>query len=85
MILAVLKKQQFKDNGSDKRKSSISKCQRFDVNDNKERESLEKYENKTEGKTYVIYLFIPNPPYFRKESNYMTDLDERIKSLNHLV
>lgn len=59
-------------------KSNISKCQRKGVNDNKKAQSLNGYEVKDA--KYVFFSF-----YLRKQSNCITDLGQRIGSLNHLV
>lgn len=57
-ISAMLKRRQFKDSESGKTESSISKCQRLDINDNKKRQGLNKYKGKHKCKRYVPFPFI---------------------------
>ena len=61
-----------------------SKCQRLYMHDNKEKKSLDKFkgEGKREDIEYVFLLFIA---LLQKESNRLTDMGKRTKSLNHLV
>ncbi len=84
---AVLKRQQFEDSESEEREPRISKCQRLGVHDDEEGQSLDEYEGEGEGEDvgYVPLPFVtpPSPP--RKESNRLTDMGERTRSLNHLV
>ena len=82
--LAVLKRQRFKDSGSDKMEPRGSKQQRLDLHDNKEEENLDEFEgeNKKEGIGYVPLPFITS---LRKESNHSTNMGKETRSLNHLV
>ena len=81
----MLKRQRFEDNESDETESSVSKCPRLDVYDNKEGQGLEEYEGESEGERYVLFpLIAPHPP-LQRESNRPTDLGEGTRSLNHLV
>ena len=52
--------------------------------DNKERESLDKFEGKSKGEDigYVFFSFIA---LSKKELNSLTNMGKKIKSLNHLV
>lgn len=54
----MLKRQWFEDNESDKTELSISKRQRLDVHNDKERQGLNKYKNESKGKRYVPFPFI---------------------------
>ena len=80
----VLKCQRFKDSGSDKIELRGLKWQRLDLRDNEEEEGLDGFEDEDEEEDigYVFFPFV-NPP--QKESNHPTNVDEGIKSLNHLV
>ena len=81
-----LKRQRFKDSGSDKTEPKSSKRQRLDTHDNEERKILDKFEGEGEGKNtrYVPFPFVANP-LPQKESNHSTDLCKGTRSLNHLV
>ena len=81
---AVLKRQQFKDGGSDEMDPRGSKCQRLDLRDNEEEEGLDKFESEGKEKNigYVPLSFIALP---QKESNRLTDMGKGTRSLNHLV
>ena len=59
----VLKHQQFEDNGSDEMELRDSKCQRLDLHNNEEEESLDKFEAEGEGEGigYVPFLFVTFP------------------------
>ncbi len=61
-----------------------SKRQRLDLRDNKEGESLDKFEDEDEEEDirYIPHLFIVPP---QKKSNCPINRIEEIKSLNHLV
>lgn len=65
--------------------SSLSKCQRFNVHDNKERQGLDEYESKGESKKYIFFPFIAPLLPSQRQSNYLTDLDKGTKSLNYFV
>lgn len=54
--------------------------------DNKEEQSLDDYEGKKEREDleYIILFYITHSPC-RKKLNHSTDMDEEIRSLNHLV
>lgn len=56
-MLAVLKHQQFEDSESDAMEPRLSKCQCTDEYDNKEGQSLNKYES--EGDIYVLLSPFP--------------------------
>ena len=58
-ILAMLKRQQFKNNGSDKKEVRGSKCQHLDECNNKEENGLSEDEGKIKGARYVFPPFIP--------------------------
>ncbi len=60
------------------------KRQRLDVRDNKEGESLDEFESKSEKEDigYVLLPFVAPP---QKVSNRPTDMGEGTRSLNHLV
>ena len=83
-MLAVLKRQQFKDNESDKMEPSGSKRQQLDLRDDEEEESLNEFNDKDKGEGigYVPLLFVTPP---QKESNRPTDMDKGTRSLNNLV
>ncbi len=56
------------------------------VYNDEKRQNLDKYEDESERED-VRYIFLPFVAFlpFRKESNRLIDMGERIKSLNHLV
>ncbi len=83
----MLKRQRFEDSESEEKESRVSKRQRLGVHDNEEGQSLDEYESEGEGEDvgYVPLPFVAPPPPPRKESNRPTDMDEEIRSLNHLV
>ena len=80
----MLKRQQFKDSGSDKMEPRDSKYQQLDLRDDKEEESLDKFEIEGErnGIGYVFFLFVTPP---QKKLNRPIDMGKGTKSLNHLV
>lgn len=81
----MLKRQQSKDNESDETESSVSKCQRLDVYNDKKRQGLDKYKSEGEGKIHIHFLYMAYllpPP---KESNLLINLVEETRSLNHLI
>lgn len=55
---AVLKRQQFECSETNKMESSISKYLRLDVNNNKKKQGLDKYESKDEDKRYIFFLLL---------------------------
>ena len=59
----MLKRQRFKDSGSDKIKSRGSKHQRLDLHNNEKEESVDKFEGEVEEKGigYVLFLFVAPP------------------------
>lgn len=79
-MLAVLKCQHFKGNGSDKTKPKKSKCQYLDKRDNEQENGLDKNEGEIEDTRYVFLLL-----FFQKVSNCLSDLGKRIKNLNNLI
>lgn len=81
---AVLKRQQFKDNGSDKRESRGLKCQQLDAHDNEERKGLDVFEGKCEGED-IGYIPFPFFAPLQKESNRPIDIGKGTRSPNHLV
>ncbi len=54
------------------------------MHDVKEKEGLDKFKSEGEGKDigYIPFPFVALP---QKESNRLTDMDEKIMSLNHLI
>ncbi len=82
--VALLKRQRFKDSGSDVKEPKGSKHQRLDARDNKKGEGLDEFESegKREDIGYVPLLFVTSP---QKESNRPTNMGEGTRSLNHLV
>lgn len=74
----VLKHKQLEDRESDITELRISKRQHVNAYDNKDKQSLDEYED--EGDIYFSLLFFP-----RQESNRLKNLDKRTQSLNHLV
>ena len=91
--LAVLKRQQFGDSGSDETELRRSKRQRLDERDNKEENNLDNEEGngldedecEIESGRYVPPPFVPLPPLSRNMSNRPSDLGEGIKSLKHII
>lgn len=57
------------------------------MNDNKEKQSLDKYEDENKKKyiKYVLFPFVTSLLLPQKESNRSTDMSKGTKSLNHLV
>ena len=82
--LAVLKRQQFKNSESDKAKPRDSKYQWFYIYDNKMKKGLDEFQSKDKGKN-IQYILFPFIAFLQKESNRLTDIDKRIKSLNPLI
>ena len=70
-----------------------SKCQRLDEHDNKEENGLDDEEenvlymeeDKINDGRYVILPFVPLLSLSHKVSYYLSDIDERIKSLKYIV
>lgn len=58
MIVVVLKRQRFEDNKSEKSELKVSKCQCASEHDNKEEQSLDKYEGECKGKD-IEYVPLP--------------------------
>lgn len=81
----MLKRQHFKDNESDKKESRLLKRLQLDVYDNKKKQVLDKYEDNSKGKIYVLFLFVAYLFLPRMESNCLTNQDEATKSLNYLI
>lgn len=56
---AMLKRQQFEDNKSDKTVLRVEKCQHLNKHDDKEWQSLDKYEGECEGEAnrYILLPF----------------------------
>ena len=81
---AMLKRQQFDDNESNETEPRDSKCQQLNVHNDKEEKSLDKFEDEGKGEDikYIPLLFVVFP---QKESNCLTNINKRTKSLNHLV
>ncbi len=81
---AMLKRQRFKDSGSDKTEPRDSKRQWLNAHNDKEGEGLDEFEGEGEGKNigYILFLFVAPP---QNGSNRSTDIGKGIKSLNHLV
>ena len=67
----LLKRQQFKENGSDKTEPKGLKRQRLDERNNEEENSLDENEGKIKGARYVLPLFVLLPPLPQKLSNRM--------------
>ena len=63
-MAAMLKRQQLEDSESDETESRGSKCQRLDMHDNEEGETLDEFEGEGEGENtgYVSLPFVTNPP-----------------------
>ncbi len=80
----MLKRQQFDNNESDKTEPRGSKRQKLDLRDDEKGEGLDEFEGKCKGEDigYVPLPFVAPP---RKESNRLTDMSERPRSLNHIV
>ncbi len=79
---AILKHQLLDDSDSKKRIPRVYKRLRIDKSDNEEQD-LDKYEGEVDG-----YIFLPpTPPLLlsQKESNRLSDLDKRTRSLTHFV
>ena len=74
----MLKCHRFKDSGSDVTEPKASKREQMDKHDNEEGQGLDEYQGKDD-------RYVPLPPCSQKESNRLTHLGKRIKSLNHLV
>ncbi len=83
-IVVVLKRQQFKDSGSDITESRDSKRQWLDARDDEEGEGLDEFEGEGERED-IGYVPLPFIAPLQKESNRPTNMGEGIKSLNHLV
>ncbi len=81
---AVLKRQQFKDSGSEETEPRGSKRQRLDVCEDEEGEGLDEFEGEGE-KENIGYIPLPFVAPSQKESNRPTDMGKGAKSLNHLV
>ena len=81
---AMLKRQRFKDSGSEETKPRDSKHQRLYMHSNKEGEILNKFEGEEEGEAieYVPFLFVVPS---QMKSNCPTDMGKGTRSLNHLV
>ena len=92
-MLAVFKRQWFKNSRSDKMKPRGSKYQRLDECDNEEENGLDdeeengldKNEGEIESDRYVLPPFVPLFLFPQKVSNRLSDLGERIKSLEYIV
>ena len=84
-MLAVLKRQQFKNSGNDETELKRSKHQCLNKRDNEERNSLDKDKSEIEGARYVLFAFVFLLFLPQKVSNRLSDLDKGTKSLNHLV
>lgn len=86
-MIAVFKRQLYKDNESGKTELRDSKCQQLDKYDNKKGKVLDKFKDKNEKKNirYVLFLFVTPLSLPQKELNCRTDMNKGIKSLNHLV
>ena len=81
----LLKRQRFKESGSDETEPKESKRQRLYECDNEESNSLDKDEGEIEFARYVSLPFIPLPPLLQKVSNRLSDLGEKTRSLYHLL
>ena len=83
-ISAIFKNQQFEDSRSEKTELKGLKCQQLYMRTNEEGKSLDKFESEDEGKVigYILFFFVA---LLRKESNYLTDMGKRIRSLNYLI
>ncbi len=79
---AELKRQLFDDSDSEKRAPRVYKRLRIDESDDEEQD-LDEYEGEVDEYVPLPPVFLPPPP--QKESNRSSDLDERTKSLTHLV
>ncbi len=57
------------------------------MNNNKERQRLDKYESKSERENigYIPFPFVTPLFSLQKELNSLTDMDRGIKSLNHFI
>ena len=82
---ALLKRQRFKEGGSDETEPKGSKRQRLDECDDEEGNSLDEDEDEMEGARYVPPPFVPLPSLPQKVSNCPSDLGKGTRSLNHLV
>ena len=80
----MLKRQQFKDSGSDKMEPRDSKRQWLDLYNDEHEEGLDEFEGEGEGEgiEYVLFFFVAP---FQKESNCPTDMGKVTRSVNHLV
>ena len=81
----MLKRQQFKENGSNETEPKGSKRQRLDERDNEKGNSLDKDEGEIEGTRYVFPPFDPLFPLSQKVSNRLSDLGKGTRSPNNFV
>ncbi len=81
-ISALLKRQLFDNSDSEERASRVYKRPRIDESDD-EVQDLDNYEGKID--RYIPLPPDPPSPPPQKESNRLSDLDEGIKSLTHLI
>ena len=63
----------------------IYKGQQFNKYDNKKKQSLNKYKSDNNGNRYIFFLLTALFLLSQKDSNYLSDLGKKIKSLTHLV
>lgn len=80
----MFKRQQFKDNESNKTKSKRSKYQRLDKHDNEGKNGLNEDKDKLEGIKYVFPPFI-SLFLLQKVLNQLSNQGKRRKKLNHFI
>lgn len=65
--------------------SIVLKRQRWNEDDNKEQQNLNKYKSNNYDNRYVFLPLTILPPSSQKESNCLSDLSKKTRSLTHLV
>ncbi len=85
-MATMLRCQVFEDSKREKTEPKVSKCQHVSIHDNEKEQCLHEYEDKGEGEDigYVLFPFVIFPPP-QKNSNRLTDIGEKRRSLNQLV